>query len=179
MDNNDKKSRQNKVTEFMILSGQYDPAHNVDLLSPSEKDVKFSKLRLILLLEKVQALFNSFLTDSIQYRHLDPLFNILLSKINNLNNSDFDLKIDEIAKVISDIDYINSGTAVWLGIDSEVVFNLVHDHNLSKIDPITNRPNKRIDGKVIEHSSYQPLDLNLTKDIWLKVNKEEGIKDGK
>ena len=179
MSNNDKKSRQNRVKEFMVLSGHLDLYHDVNLLSLSEKDAKLAKLRLILLLEKVQTLFNSFLTSSVQYKHLDPLFNILLSRINNLNNSDFDLKIDEIAKVISDIDYINSGTAVWLGIDSEVVFNLVHDNNLSKIDPITNRPNKRIDGKVIEHASSQPLDLSLTKDSWLKINTEEGVKDGK
>ena len=117
MSNNDKKSRQNKVKEFMILSGHLDISHDVNLLSLSDKDAKLAKLRLILVLEKVQTLFNSFLTNSSQYKHLDPLFNILLSKIKYLSNSDFDLKIDEIAKVLSDIDYINSGTSSWLGID--------------------------------------------------------------
>ncbi len=168
MSNNDKKSRQNRVKEFMVLSGHLDLYHDVNLLSLSEKDAKLAKLRLILLLEKVQTLFNSFLTSSVQYKHLDPLFNILLSKIKYLNNSDFDLKIDEIAKVLSDIDYINSGTSSWLGIDSDVVFDLVHDHNLSKLSPICNRNNKRSDGKIIEQDSSKELDLNLTRDTWLK-----------
>ena len=168
MSNNDKKSRQNKVKEFMILSGHLDISHDVNLLSLSDKDAKLAKLRLILVLEKVQTLFNSFLTNSSQYKHLDPLFNILLSKIKYLSNSDFDLKIDEIAKVLSDIDYINSGTSSWLGIDSDVVFDLVHDHNLSKLSPISNRNNKRSDGKIIEQDSSDELDLKLTRDTWLK-----------
>lgn len=169
-DSNDKKSHQNKVTDFMVLSGQFDPSHNVNLLSLSDKDIKCARLRLILLLEKVQILFGSILDDETQYKHFDPLFNILLNKTNNLSNEDFNLKIDEIAKTLSDIEYINTGTSVWLGIDSDTVFELVHNYNLTKIDPITNRGIKRSDGKVIEYKSLEPLDLSINRDIWLKQN---------
>lgn len=169
-DNNNKKSHQSKVTDFMLLSGQFDPSHNVNLFSPSDRDIRCARLRLILLLEKVQLLFNAMLDDETQYKHFDPLFNILLNKINNINNEDFNLQIDEIAKTLSDIDYINTGTAVWLGIDSEAVFELVHNYNLTKMDPITNRSIKRSDGKVLEYKPLESLDLSINRNMWLKQN---------
>ena len=73
-----------------------------------------------------------------------------------------DLEIDRVGVTdsITDQDYINSGTGVWLNLPLEKSFQAVHENNLTKVDPITGKVLKRADGKVIKPASYIPVDLH-------------------
>ena len=44
----------------------------------------------------------------------------------------------------------------------------MHQDNLSKIDPVTKKVVKRVDGKILKHESYQPLNLKTSRELWLR-----------
>lgn len=163
-------NHQELVKEFMLKCNQYslDGASLIDPVNVSERHVKVLKLRLKMLVEKTQELCQSTLQSDFQVSLLDPLFHILLGNIEQLSLDHIDVKVDEVAKTLADIAYINLGTSLLFDIDSDAVFKLVHEDNLNKIDPVTSKVIKRnLDNKVLGHPNYTPLSLKEHSDVWL------------
>ena len=162
-------NHQSKVLDFIKLCEQYESENSsIDILRLSERDTRVIKLRLNLLLEKVQELFHAVLLNRTDSKYFESFFKILLNNISKLSNEDIDINLEELAKCLVDIEYINLGTASLLNIDSENLFDIVHQDNLSKIDPVTKKVVKRVDGKILKHESYQPLNLKTSRELWLR-----------
>lgn len=67
--------------------------------------------------------------------------------------------IVEIADALGDILYIALGTAVAYGIPLDQVFDEIHRSNMSKLDPVTLKPIRRADGKILKGDGYSPPDI--------------------
>ena len=76
----------------------------------------------------------------------------------NLPDSAFDINLAEVADALTDIEYINNGTALVFGIPLDQTFEEVHRSNMSKLDA-EGKPVFREDGKVIKSDLYSPPDL--------------------
>ena len=61
----------------------------------------------------------------------------------------------ELAKELGDILYVTFGAAEMFGIDLDVVFNRVHESNMSKLGE-DGKPIYREDGKVLKGPNYKP-----------------------
>jgi len=70
-------------------------------------------------------------------------------------SSDFVSMIDAICDLL----YVTYGAAVAMGIDIEPFFEEVHRSNMSKLDPETNLPVRREDGKILKPPTYSPADI--------------------
>lgn len=145
----------------MIIMEQLDPSSpNVDVTNLSEEDVAIAKLRLNLIVEELDEMFEAFLTSDKYKYTFSPLFSTIQSYIAALQKDDLDIDRVGVTDSITDQDYINSGTGVWLNLPLEKSFQAVHTNNLTKVDPITGKVLKRADGKVIKPVSYVPVDLH-------------------
>lgn len=69
-----------------------------------------------------------------------------------------DKDLVEVADAVIDTLYIAIGTAIHFGFQDklEAMFDAVHKSNLSKLDPITNKPTVREDGKVLKGANFKP-----------------------
>ena len=145
---------------------QHKPGNSkVDVNNLTDEDVNVAKLRLNLIVEELDEMFEAFLTVPSYTRTFAPLFSTIQSYIKNLDSSHFDIDRVEVTDSIIDQDYINSGTGVWLDLPLEKSFQAVHENNLTKVDPITNKVLKRADGKVIKPDSYVPVDLRTIVEL--------------
>lgn len=155
------KNHQELVRDFMIIMEQFNPEDpNVDVTNLTEEDVDTAKLRLNLIVEELDEMFEAFLT-SAKYKYtFSPLFSTIQSYIASLQKDDFEIDRVGVTDSITDQDYINSGTGVWLNLPLEKSFHAVHENNLTKVDPITGKVLKRADGKVIKPASYVSVDLH-------------------
>ena len=155
------KSHQELVRDFMILMEQISPNnHNVDVTNLTPEDVNVAKLRLSLIVEELDEMFEAFLIENTYTQTFSPLFNMIQSFIRSLEKDSFSIDRVAVTDSITDQDYINSGTGVWLNLPLEKSFQAVHTNNLTKVDPITGKVLKRADGKVIKPDSYVPVDLH-------------------
>lgn len=66
--------------------------------------------------------------------------------------------IVNVAKELADIVYVIHGTAIAYGINLDKVFNLVHNNNMSKLQP-DGTVKRREDGKVIKPDNFKNLEL--------------------
>ena len=66
----------------------------------------------------------------------------------------------EILDGLCDMDYVNTGTAIAFGISYPLAFDEVHRSNMSKVDPVTGKPNKDEGGKVIKPPTYSKASLS-------------------
>lgn len=161
---------QSRIKEFMQLMEQATPE------KPAMPDFATRKLRVKLLLEEVLEFANAVGVD-VRVDPSEDAPTIALTK-NNMSLYEYGNKTDlvEAADALADIDYVNLGAAVALGIDLEPVQTEVHESNMTKLwsaDDINNAPAgsldgykikpvgtrflvKRSDGKVIKAPSYQP-----------------------
>lgn len=64
----------------------------------------------------------------------------------------------KLSKELADIVYVVFGTAVQLGIDLDMAFDLVHDSNMQKIK----HNEKRSDGKILKGKNYKKPDMSKT-----------------
>ena len=62
-------------------------------------------------------------------------------------------------KELADLIYVCHWLAARLGIDINAALRLVHESNMSKLDPETGKPVKRGDGKVLKGPAYHAPDL--------------------
>lgn len=67
----------------------------------------------------------------------------------------------DILKELTDLIYVCYWTAAKLGIDMDKAFDLVHQSNLSKLDPETGKPIYREDGKVLKGPNYKAADMSI------------------
>lgn len=63
-------------------------------------------------------------------------------------------------KELADLIYVCYWLAARLGIDINEALRLVHESNMSKLDPETGKPLKRADGKVLKGPAYHAPDLD-------------------
>ena len=154
-------NNQELVKQFMIgfnqIDGSNDYSFNVNDLT--FKDIKNTKLRLTLTLEKTQELFESFLSNEFYSYHFEPLFNILKNKIQMVSESNTEINKIDVANTLADLEYINNGTAVWLNIPLQKCFLEVHKSNMSKLINFTGKPILRVDGKILYDTSYTPPNI--------------------
>ena len=63
----------------------------------------------------------------------------------------------EVADAVIDTLYIAIGTAIHFGFYDklEELFDAVHKSNLSKLDPVTNKPTIREDGKILKGPNFK------------------------
>lgn len=128
------------------------------------KDLKNTKLRLTLTLEKTQELFESLL-DSEDYSYsFEPLFNILKNKIQSIGQENININKECLANTLADLLYINYGTAVWSDIPLQKCFLEVHKANMTKLINFTGSPIYREDGKILYDSSYTPPNIKSILD---------------
>ena len=120
-------------------------------------DVATIKLRLKLALEELEELFFAVL-DVQSSKMVNKDFRRMNDFINNLPDSSFDIDLVEIADALTDIEYINNGTAAVFGIPIDETFQEVHRSNMSKLDK-DKHPVFREDGKIIKSELYSPPDL--------------------
>lgn len=70
-----------------------------------------------------------------------------------------------LAKELADLLYVVYGTAATYGIDADVVFNRVHESNMSKLGE-DGKPIYRNDGKVLKGPNYKEPNFD---DMWQEV----------
>lgn len=121
-------------------------------------DASTIKLRLKLALEELEELFFATMN-----RQSQKLVNIHFKQINSfieaLDDSSFHINLVDVADALTDIEYINNGTAAVFGIPLDATFREVHRSNMSKLDA-DGKPVFREDGKVIKSDLYSPPDLD-------------------
>lgn len=141
-----------RVRQFMrVFKQQYSdtPTNSVP--------VDTVKLRLKLALEELEELFFAVLDDTTS-KMVNKDFTRINEFIINLPDSAFDINLVEVADALTDIEYINNGTALVFGIPLDQTFEEVHRSNMSKLDA-EGKPVFREDGKVIKSGLYSPPDL--------------------
>lgn len=86
---------------------------------------------------------------------------LMQEEISELNKAIDQRDIIEIADGLADTLYVVLGTAWEFGLAHCLgeVFYEVHRSNMTKIDPVTKKPNKRNDGKVMKPPTYSPANL--------------------
>lgn len=136
----------------------------LDLDNLTFKDLKNTKLRLTLTLEKTQELFESLLDSESYSYNFEPLFNILKNKIQNLDQENIDINKEYLANILADLLYINYGTAVWSDIPLQKCFLEVHKSNMTKLINFTGNPIYREDGKILYDASYTPPNIKSILD---------------
>ena len=148
------------VGQFMEACGQYDPAAPaLDPTNLTEEDAKTARLRLKLTIEEVEELFQAFVTNDIAKKAFAPLFHLINQYITVLEKEDFNIDKVEIADAITDIDYVNAGIGVWLGLPLHECFNKVHANNMTKVDPTTGKVTRNEAGKIMKPAGFQPVNL--------------------
>ena len=114
-------TNQDKVKEFMKLAGQATPEKIV------EPDDKTKILRVKLLMEELLEFADAAgvkVNVGFEVDITDFDFEVV-------NKSDF----VEVADAFADIEYVLHGAAISYGINSQEVFEVVHDSNLKKFGP--------------------------------------------
>ena len=66
-----------------------------------------------------------------------------------------------ILKELTDLLYVCYWTGAKLGVDMDKAFDIVHQSNLSKLDPETGKPIYREDGKVLKGPNYKAPDMSI------------------
>ena len=139
---------QKNVREFMQKAGQATP----DVLTIPDEETRV--LRVKILLEEVFE-YADAMGVGIAARAAGDKLGVLL----NDDTVEFAIKGDvdlvEVADAIADVDYINNGNAIAMGIDMEPVKIEVQRSNMSKfIDG-----HRRDDGKWVKGPSYSPANV--------------------
>lgn len=70
------------------------------------------------------------------------------------------INLVETADALADLIYVIYGYALELGIPLSRILEEVHDSNMSKLDPETNLPIYRKDGKVLKGSNFREPDIS-------------------
>ena len=91
------KNHQELVRDFMVIMEQFNPSNpNVDVTNLTEEDVDTAKLRLNLIVEELDEMFEAFLT-SAKYKYtFSPLFSTIQSYIAHLEKDDFEEVVCEV-----------------------------------------------------------------------------------
>lgn len=154
----------------MSAAGQFDPADLFNHKNITEKELAIIKLRLSLISEEVLELYQAVLNpDSFACTDIENLFKQIqqLTKAIELNEVEFDFV--EVADAITDIDYINTGSAVAFDVPLEECFTAVHDNNMTKVDPVTGKCLKNSQGKIIKPDNFVPVNLEQLLDSLNKL----------
>ena len=80
-------------------------------------------------------------------------FNLIKEELNELEQAMKTKDLKEVADALADILYVTYGAAAAYGINADMVFDEVHDSNMSKLDEDGN-PIYNDDGKVMKGPGY-------------------------
>lgn len=143
----------------MVATGQYCPDTYVfDYNNLTEENIKTIKLRLSLLTEEVEELFEASLTPKV-FNVFKIQFQVIQQMIKLLDSTDIEFNVVEVADAITDIDYINGGNAVAFKLPLEALFTAVHENNMTKVDPVTGKCLKNEQGKIVKPDNFVPVCL--------------------
>lgn len=155
------KSHYTCVKEFMEAADQIDLAAEFKSGSLSQKEIDILKLRLKLITEEVSELFAAVLDkNSFSSVRVLNYFDDIQDIVEKLDQSEIKFDRLEVADAIADIDYINSGTAVAFHIPADIIFEEVHNNNMTKVDPNTGKCIKNEFGKILKPEGYTSVDLS-------------------
>lgn len=92
----------------------------------------------------------------------DPLvalrYTLIEEEFEEFSHSDSE-DLPNLLKELADMVYVIYGYAATFGWDLDEALRRVHLSNLSKLDPITGKPIRRYDGKVMKGEGYKAPDL--------------------
>ena len=155
------KTHTQSVKEFMLATGQYDPVAEFDHKNITEKELNVIKLRLSLVTEEVLELYQAVLNpDSFACTEIEGLFKHIQDITKSVESEDLEFDKVEVADALTDIDYINTGSAIAFNVPLEVCFQSVHENNMTKVDPITGLVKRSPEGKILKPDGFIPVDLN-------------------
>lgn len=149
----------------MVSKHQISDDFEIDYENISIKDARNIKLRFILYLEKLEELLEASFQEE-KTQQIKPFLSFIKKEINNFSSDSIKLDKIEIAKVLTDIDYINIGSSILLDIPLNDCFEIIHRNNLEKEDSFNKKPITRADGKILYDSNHTPPNLEsvLLKD---------------
>ena len=123
------KSNFNKVIEFIKTAGQ--PVNK----TPTMPRPGLAALRLNLITEELQELYNAVLSDSSLSQKINELFDTIRSLTVDINHPDqIKLCTTETPDALGDILYVVYGAGATFGFDLDDYFADIHESNMSKFD---------------------------------------------
>lgn len=137
------------VHEFHLTYGH--PIQNTPQPTTDER----TRLRLSLIAEEFFELLEKGAGIKNSYMHQAHL-----SVQEEVECADLTLDLVETADALADLIYVIYGYALELGIPLSRILEEVHDSNMSKLDPETNLPIYRKDGKVLKGSNFREPDIS-------------------
>lgn len=144
----------------MTACGQHDPQALFDHKNITADDLATIKLRLSLITEEVLELFQAVLNpESFSCTEVEILFGYIQEQVKMIESEDLEFDRVEVADAITDIDYINTGSAVAFNIPLEECFEAVHSNNMTKVDPVTGFVTRSPSGKILKPKNYIPVNL--------------------
>ena len=81
-------------------------------------------------------------------------------EVRKLTNQVPVLDLKQTADALADLVYVIYGFALEAGIPLSAIFEEVHASNMSKLDPTTNQPIYREDGKVLKGANFREPDID-------------------
>jgi len=153
-----------KVRQFTYEAGQDTPDHPQIM---SENEVSFIGKMII---DEVLELFASVMTP----QESKQLLKKFIDDSKDIPKMDDDKteQIAEQADAFVDIWYYSLNAAAKKGINLSKIFDVVHNANMAKKDPISGKFLKREDGKIIKPQGWKPPDIKqeivdqLKKGAW-------------
>lgn len=130
-------------------------------LDPSIPEARKIRLRLSLIVEEVEELFDACLSEAAGDKHgLDYKFYFrrLNEAIQAIDDRYVDFDVVEAADALGDINYVVNGAAHTFGFNLDAVTSEIHRSNMSKLGP-DGKPIYRDDGKVIKGPNYFPPNI--------------------
>lgn len=127
-------------------------------MTPFEKVLEFHKkmeldINSPLTYEKL-----NFRTDLIYEEFVEVMDEVMPSLLQEKFLRSSEINLLKLTKELADLMYVIIGTAITFGLPLELVFNRVHESNMSKLGN-DGKPIYREDGKVIKGPNYQPPKL--------------------
>jgi len=158
-----------KVRQFTNEAGQPAPEY------PQSMNVDEVKFICKMIIDETLELLVTVMSNEDAKKYLNKCVDE--SKLNDGNNDNINMKMNDKNEIIGeqadafvDIWYYCLNAAAKKGINLSKIFNIVHDSNMAKKDPLTNQFIKRDDGKIIKPKGWQPP--NIKQEI------ENQIKNG-
>lgn len=141
---------QTNVKEFMKAAGQETP----EIITIPDEDTR--KMRVRILFEEFMEYADAMGVTLGMSKPEDNEDDWVVIKEDSVALAITDeVNIVEVADAIADIDYVNNGNAICMGLDMEPIKSEVHRSNMSKfIDG-----HRRDDGKWVKGPSYSPANV--------------------
>lgn len=154
------KNPYDAVKEFMIAADQLKTDQKqLDKDNITEEDLTLIKLRLQLIFEEFQELVEAIVNPTVK-KLMSVQFHVLNQMIKLLEVTDLSYNKVEVLDGLVDLEYVLVGSAIAFNLPFKDGFKLIHDNNMTKVDPVTGKCIKDERGKILKPADFQPVDLS-------------------